>query len=142
MLQTIREIVPAYRRHQEQGTIEISTTPFYHPILPLLVNSRVDDAGVPVDFQFPEDALEQLRRARTFITERFGRAPRGLVAVRGIRVGRHGRTCGPGGFEWMATDEGILAKSGVHVYDGSRHRLYQPYRRNNITIFFRDQDPF
>ena len=43
------------------------------------------------------------------------------------------------GFEWMATDEGILEKSGVHVYDGSRHRLYQPYRRNNITIFFRDR---
>ena len=47
VLQTIRDVVPAYRRHQEQGTIEISTTPFYHPILPILVNSRVDDAGVP-----------------------------------------------------------------------------------------------
>jgi len=43
------------------------------------------------------------------------------------------------GFQWMATDEGILEKSGVHVYDGDRHRLYQPYRRGNITVFFRDR---
>src|SRR5262245_22344561 len=78
VLETIPEIVPAYRRHQDQGTIELSTTPFYHPILPLLVNSRVDDPQLALDFQFPEDALEQLRRARTFMKERFGEAPRGL----------------------------------------------------------------
>ncbi|HTG73436.1 MAG TPA: glycoside hydrolase family 57 protein [Terriglobia bacterium] len=139
VLQTIRDVVPAYRRHQEQGTIEISTTPFYHPILPILVNSRVDDAGVPVDFQFPEDALEQLRRARAFITDRFGRAPRGLWPSEGSVSEGMAELVAQAGFEWMATDEGILEKSGVHVYDGSRHRLYQPYRRNNITIFFRDR---
>jgi alpha-amylase/alpha-mannosidase (GH57 family) len=44
------------------------------------------------------------------------------------------------GFEWMATDEGILAKSGVHVYDGDRYRLYRPYRRGNVTVFFRDRN--
>ncbi|HYR44761.1 MAG TPA: glycoside hydrolase, partial [Terriglobia bacterium] len=31
---TIREIIPEYRRMQERGSIEISTSPFYHPILP------------------------------------------------------------------------------------------------------------
>src|SRR6185503_1695097 len=70
VLETIRAVAPAYRRHQDAGAIEISTTPFYHPILPLLVNSRVDDASVPGDVHFPEDALEQLRRAREFITRR------------------------------------------------------------------------
>jgi alpha-amylase/alpha-mannosidase (GH57 family) len=139
VLTTLREIVPSYRRHQEQGAIEISTTPFYHPILPLLVNSRVDDGRVPVDFHFPEDALEQLRRARTFMQERFGRAPRGLWPSEGSVSEGMAELVNQAGFEWMATDEGLLEKSGVHVYDGDRHRLYRPYRRGNVTIFFRDR---
>jgi alpha-amylase/alpha-mannosidase (GH57 family) len=140
VLKTIREVVPSYRRHQEKGTIEISTTPFYHPILPLLVNSRADDSRVPIDFQSPEDALEQLRRARAFIEERFGRAPRGLWPSEGSVSEAMAELVSQAGFEWMATDEGILAKSGVHVYDGDRHRLYRPYRRGNVTVFFRDRN--
>jgi alpha-amylase/alpha-mannosidase (GH57 family) len=140
VMQTIRDVVPAYRRHQEGGEIEISTTPFYHPILPLLVNSRVDDAGVPIDFRFPEDALEQLRRARTFIQDRFGRAPRGLWPSEGSVSEDVCKLAAEAGFEWMATDEGILEKSGVPLHDADRHRLYQPYRRGDVTIFFRDRN--
>jgi alpha-amylase/alpha-mannosidase (GH57 family) len=139
VLGTIRAIVPSYRRYQDQGSIEISTTPFYHPILPLLVNSRVDDPGVPLDFQFPDDALEQLRRARAFIEERFGCAPRGLWPSEGSVSEAMSELVSKAGFEWMATDEGILSKSGVPIYDGNRHRLYRPYRRNNLTVFFRDR---
>jgi alpha-amylase/alpha-mannosidase (GH57 family) len=40
----------------------------------------------------------------------------------------------------MATDEGILAKSGVHIYDHDRPRVYQPYWRDGIAIFFRDRN--
>src|SRR5688572_10263570 len=141
VLNTIREIVPSYRRHQEAGSIEISTTPFYHPILPLLVNSRVDDNRVPVDFQWPEDALTQLSRARTFMAERFGRAPRGLWPSEGSVSQEMAELVSKAGFAWMATDEGILAKSGVPVYDGAeRRRLYQPYRRGDVTVFFRDRN--
>ena len=39
-VEMIRNIIPEYRRMQEQGSIEISTTPFYHPILPILIDSR------------------------------------------------------------------------------------------------------
>src|SRR6185295_1758417 len=56
VFKTIGDVVPEYRRCQEAGTVEISTTPFYHPILPLLVNSQVDDGNVPIAFRFPEDA--------------------------------------------------------------------------------------
>ena len=139
VLKTLRDVVPAYRRQQDQGTIEISTTPFYHPILPLLVNSRVDDGNVPIDFRFPEDAAEQLRRAREFIQARFGRAPRGLWPSEGSVSEGMAELVSKAGFEWMATDEGILEKSGIPVYDGNRHRLYRPYRRGDITVFFRDR---
>ena len=140
VIKTIQAVAPAYRRHQESGAIEISTTPFYHPILPLLINSRVDDAGVPVDVQFPEDALEQLRRSRAFIAERFGRAPRGLWPSEGSVSEAMAALVAEAGFEWMATDEGILEKSGVHVYDQDRWKLYRPYRRDAITVFFRDRN--
>jgi alpha-amylase/alpha-mannosidase (GH57 family) len=139
VLQTIREVLPAYRRRQEQGVVEISTTPFYHPILPLLVDSRVDDPNVPVDFQCPEDAVDQLRRARSYMEERFGRAPRGLWPSEGSVSDAVAELVAKTGFDWIATDEGILAKSGVSVSGGERHRLYQPYRRGNLTIFFRDR---
>ena len=45
----------------------------------------------------------------------------------------------PLGFQWMATDEGILAKSGVDLHGDNRRRLFQPYKRDGITIFFRDR---
>jgi alpha-amylase/alpha-mannosidase (GH57 family) len=140
VLDAIRDVVPAYRRHQDAGSIEISTTPFYHPILPLLVNSRVDDASVPVEVYFPEDALEQLRRARAFMAKRFGRAPRGLWPSEGSVSEAMATLVAAAGFEWMATDEGILEKSGVHVYDADRWKLYRPYKRDAITIFFRDRN--
>jgi len=72
-------ILPEYRKLAERGQIEISTTPFYHPILPLVCDS--DIAGVshpyvplPGRFRYPQDARLQLERAREFIAERFGRA--------------------------------------------------------------------
>src|SRR6185503_4789136 len=75
---TINQVIPVYREVQQAGSIEISTTPFYHPILPILINSRVDDPNVPVDVRVPEDAREQLVRAREFMKDRFGAYPQGL----------------------------------------------------------------
>ena len=139
VLKTIGDVVPEYRRRQEDGTIEISTTPFYHPILPLLVHSQVDDGNVPVVFRFPEDAVEQLRRSREFMKERFGRYPQGLWPSEGSVSNDVAHIVSEAGFRWMATDEGILAKSGVHIGNGERHRLYQPYRRDGVNVFFRDR---
>jgi alpha-amylase/alpha-mannosidase (GH57 family) len=138
-LQTIRDVVPEYRRWQDAGTMEISTTPFYHPILPLLVNSQVDDGNVPLAFRFPEDATEQLRRSREFMHQRFGRYPQGLWPSEGSVSNEVAAIVSGLGFRWMATDEGILAKSGIDIA-GSRHRLYQPYRRDALTVFFRDRN--
>jgi alpha-amylase/alpha-mannosidase (GH57 family) len=139
VLELIRAIVPEYRKRQDEGAIEISTTPFYHPILPLLVNSRVDDGSVPVDFRFPEDAREQLVRAREFIRERFGRCPQGLWPSEGSVSNDVAELVAAAGFRWMATDEGILAKSGIDIQGSQRHRLFRPWRRGDITVFFRDR---
>jgi len=135
---TIADIVPLYRRLQEKGTIEISTTPFYHPILPLLIDSKVD-GNVPVEIHFPYDAREQLARAQAFMAQRFGRAPQGLWPSEGSVSNDVALVVASLGFKWMATDEGILAKSGVDLNWDSRRRLYQPYKRGDLTVFFRDR---
>jgi alpha-amylase/alpha-mannosidase (GH57 family) len=135
----IRGIIPEYRRLQEQGTIEISTTPFYHPILPILIDSRVDDGNVPFSMHFPYDAREQLSRALAFMHERFGKYPQGLWPSEGSVSNDVALLAASVGFRWMATDEGILAKSGVDLSWNNRQRLYHPYRRGAITVFFRDR---
>jgi alpha-amylase/alpha-mannosidase (GH57 family) len=135
----IRKIIPEYRRMQEQGSIEISTSPFYHPILPILIDSRVDDGNVPVIVQFPFDAREQLSRAQTFMLEQFGRTPKGLWPSEGSVSNDAALLAASLGFSWLATDEGILSKSGVDLNWNNRQRLYHPYRRGEIAIFFRDR---
>jgi alpha-amylase/alpha-mannosidase (GH57 family) len=135
---TIRDIIPEYRRLQEKGVIEISTTPFYHPILPLLIDSKVD-GYVPVDMHFPYDAREQLARAQSFMKERFGVVPEGLWPSEGSVSNDVALLASSLGFKWMATDEGILAKSGIDLNWDNHRRLYHPYRRGDITLFFRDR---
>jgi alpha-amylase/alpha-mannosidase (GH57 family) len=137
-LDTIRAIIPTYKKRQSEGYIEISTTPFYHPILPLLIDSRVDDPGVPVETGFRDDAREQLWRARQFMRERFGVFPAGLWPSEGSVSDDVAAMVAAEGFEWMATDEGILAKSGVDLHH-DRRRLFKPYSRHGVTIFFRDR---
>ncbi len=139
VVETIRKVVPEYRLRKDAGTIEISTTPFYHPILPLLVNSRVDDSTVPVDVRIPADAREQLQRARNFIYERFGDYPRGLWPSEGSVSDDVAQLVSTVGFQWMATDEGILAKSGIDLSWDNHRRLYHPYSRHGVRIFFRDR---
>jgi alpha-amylase/alpha-mannosidase (GH57 family) len=82
-------VMPVYKEFAARGQIEIATTPFYHPILPLICDS--DIAGVshpgvtlPSRFQYPQDALHQLKRAREFMERQFGRAPVGC----GLRKAR------------------------------------------------------
>jgi alpha-amylase/alpha-mannosidase (GH57 family) len=138
VVKTIREVVPAYRRGQDAGIIEVSTTPFYHPILPVLIDSHID-GRVPVDVHFPYDAREQLQRAQSFMTKRFGKTPEGLWPSEGSVSNDVAMLASALGFRWMATDEGILAKSGVDLNWDNRRRLYHPYRRGDMTVLFRDR---
>jgi alpha-amylase/alpha-mannosidase (GH57 family) len=137
-LKIIAEIIPTYRQMQDRGIIEISTTPFYHPILPLLIDSHAD-GRVPVDIHFPYDAREQLSRAQSFMAKRFGKVPQGLWPSEGSVSNDVALLVSSLGFRWMATDEGILTKSGVDLSWDNRRRLYHPYKRGDITLFFRDR---
>jgi len=127
------------------GQIEISTTPFYHPILPLLCDSNI--AGVahpnvplPPRFRYPQDARRQISMARDYITQHFGVAPAGLWPSEGSVSDEVFKIASETGFKWTATDSGILNRTlsrqvGV---DG----LYRPYRWQQegqaLGVVFRD----
>ncbi len=138
-----------------RGQIEISATPFYHPILPLLCDSdvaRIANSGTPLPhppFQHPEDAREQLMRARAFHEKTFGRLPTGLWPSEGSVSDPVISMAAEMGFRWFATDEGVLGRSrGLGFgrddsgFPQNAEWLYTPwkvrYGGSEIAGFFRD----
>jgi len=139
------KVVPEYLKLAAAGQIEISTTPFYHPILPLLCDSSiaaVAHPGVPLPprFQYPQDARRQLSQAREYIAREFQSAPVGLWPSEGSVSDQVLAAAAELGFQWTATDSGILNRTlGRSVpVEG----LYRPYlwRQDgrSIGVIFRD----
>ena len=154
-LELFNKSLEVYRRAQDRGQIEVSTSPFYHPILPLLCDSAVaseSHPGVKLParlFRHPEDARDQLRSAIALHKRVFGVEPRGLWPSEGSVSDEVLKLAADEGFRWTATDEGVLGRSrAIGFYrhaDGSvahGSELYRPHVFNqdgrNITIFFRD----
>src|SRR5262249_46810615 len=84
----LRNILPLSRQLQESWQIEVSTTPFYHPILPLLWDTDLatldkEGTNLPERFAWPEDADAQVRLAVDYYTARFGRPPQGMWPAEG-----------------------------------------------------------
>lgn len=149
------QVVPLFRRLAASGQVELTTTPYYHPILPLLVDTRAAQAASPglplpsILFAHPEDAVEQLERAVSFHETTFGQRPAGLWPSEGaISPAAVDLVARFPSFRWLATDEGILARSLGRSFDrdgyGHLHDprpLYQPYwiGKTGLAAVFRDQ---
>ena len=150
-------VLPEYKAAAERGSIEISTSPYYHPILPLVCDTdqgRVSSPGLPLPeqrFRHPEDAEEQLRRGLDLHERVFGRRPRGAWPSEGSVSEEALAIAHKVGLEWMATDEGVLGRSlGVSLHRdrsgkleaGALERLYTIYRYEKqeatLHMVFRD----
>jgi alpha-amylase/alpha-mannosidase (GH57 family) len=140
-LELLRRVVPEYKEAADRGQVELSTSPFYHPILPLLCDTDVyrrthPDSRMPRErFRHPEDAAEQLMRAVAYHQELFGRRPAGLWPSEGSVSDAMVPLVVQAGFQWMATDEEILARTVGQGFTrtGEGHveqpeRLYRPYQ--------------
>jgi len=141
-----------YHRLERDGQVEILTTPYYHPILPLLIDSDVaarsdPDAVLPdPPFRFPEDAAYQLEEAVASHERALGQRPRGVWPSEGSVSPEAADAIAAAGLEWLASDEGVLSRSiGVELHRdeiGSLvepWHLYRPYRlRGGGTAIFRD----
>jgi alpha-amylase/alpha-mannosidase (GH57 family) len=151
--EVVTGIVPRWRALAASGRIELSTTPHYHPISPLLIDLAAareasPEAPLPAAPAYPggrERADAQLRSAIESHAHRFGEAPEGLWPAEGALSGPFLRLVGARGLAWTATGEGVLTAS-IRDFEGramDRARdLYRPYRfpklAPDLTVFFRD----
>ncbi|HET8923777.1 MAG TPA: glycoside hydrolase family 57 protein [Candidatus Acidoferrum sp.] len=151
----MRMVLPGYRAAALRGQIELSTTPFYHPILPLICDSdiaRVANPSTPLPrraFRRPEDAREQLQRARVYHEKTFGTVPTGLWPSEGSVSDQALTIASEEGFKWFGTDEGVLGRTlnvgffrDANGIPANADRLYKPWRiqlvSNGVTGLFRD----
>ena len=146
-LAVMGNVMPIHRHLLERGQVEVSVSPFYHPILPLLVDTDLatidaEGATLPPRFSHPADARAQLEKSADFYRDRFGREPVGLWPSEGS-VGEHMvELVHDAGFRWMATDRGVLERSGSHGYETEDpETLLRPYLAGRpgaqVSTFFR-----
>ena len=155
-IEVMSEIIPLYKRLQDAGRIEISATPFYHPIMPLLCDTsiaRVSMPGVELPkkrFLHPEDAEWHIGEAIRYHEEQFGRSPCGMWPSEGSVSDEVLEIMAAKGIKWVATDEDILFNS---LATAQKHKtaavigrriIYQGYKfkKNSeaISIVFRDKN--
>lgn len=154
-LEVLKQIIPLHRELAQSGQVELTTTPFYHPILPLLFNKRSARQAMPgcplpahVD-SYAEDAKIHLQRAVEFHKGLFGMPPLGMWPSEGSVSQDVIGPIADVGVEWIATDEEILAESttGWVSRDERGHMrhpemLFRPWRvtdgSQHLQIVFRD----
>ena len=145
-------VIGTYRDAASTGQIEIATSAYHHPILPLLISTDAPrevspSIRLPIPaFQAPGDAAEHLRRARESHTRRFGAAPRGTWPPEGALNQAALELLREAGFAWCASDEAVLARALGRAEPGGENwtaALCRSYRVETKTgplaIVFRDR---
>ncbi len=132
-LEILKLIIPEYKNAWNDGRIELSTSPFYHPILPLIYNTDTAKKcmpGIQLDFNFshPEDAELQIKKSVDYFKEKFGKQPVGIWPSEGSVSREVVNIFAKNGFKWFATDEEILKetllKEGQKIKSDT---IYKPY---------------
>ena len=147
-LMLIAQVIPAYRDAAARGQVELSTSPYYHPIMPLLCDTRAARAALPhltlpdAAFRHPEDARWQLEQALYRHRTTFGTAPSGIWPSEGSVSEEFVRLVCEAGVRWIATDEEILWRTLKRSRAPSL--LYRPHllrrKAGSTAIVFRDRE--
>jgi len=151
----IQKLIPRYRKLAESGQIELSTTPHYHPLAPLLIDfssarDSQPDTTLPVNNNYPGGRSRvafHLSSAITSHTRRFNQKPSGIWPAEGAISTPLLKILAEQNCQWSASGEGVLINSLRTSYpdkplpDRNRY-LYRPYRvageAEHVTCFFRD----
>jgi alpha-amylase/alpha-mannosidase (GH57 family) len=151
----IRNLIPRYRKLAESGQIELSTTPHYHPLAPLLIDftsarDSLPDAVLPPSTNYPggqERVSFHLKSAKSIHVQRFGIQPVGIWPAEGAISEPLLNILIENECQWCASGEGVLANSlrkshPDHSLPARSEYLYRPYKfgmdTNSILCFFRD----
>ncbi len=153
----LAEVLPAYAKAAARGSVELSVTPYYHPILPLVCDTNIGGEStlglnLPTRrFRRPDDAAGQVRRALESHEQTFGVRSQGLWPSEGSVSDEVIALAAKQGIQWMATDEGVLGRSldyhfsrdgGGQLHSDGAHKLYNIYRYEKgdvgMHMVFRD----
>ena len=150
----ISDIIPRYRKLAASGRIELSTTPHYHPLAPLLLDFRaaldtLPEAPMPTAPEYPgggERVNFHIDAAIESHARRFGMPPQGLWPAEGAISAAFLRMVDSKPLSWVASSESVLAntlqKTQGRSFDRARD-LYRPYRAPSVSprlaYFFRDE---
>ncbi len=157
VLKIVKEVIPYHAKLQKKGQIEVTTTPYAHPILPLIYDNQLALVGNPSavmpekPFAYPQDAASHLALSVSMYKENFGRNVRGLWPGEGAVAEEIVPLVAEAGYTYMQTGEPVLAKSlGIDAFARDStglvqeaDMLYRPYyvndgSGNQVAIFFRD----
>jgi alpha-amylase/alpha-mannosidase (GH57 family) len=146
-LEILRSIVPLYRRLSEAGKIELSASPFYHPILPLLLDSDSAREALPgirlprARIQFPEDFDEQVKKALDQHEAVFGTRPAGMWPSEGAVSDAVVRRLAAHGVRWAASDEEVLYRSQLAGGDPDPCQAYLlgDSAEREVALIFRNK---
>lgn len=152
----LQRVIPLLRELASEGTIELSTSPYYHPIVPLLMDSNIAREALPNitlperSFARPEDASHQISSAMNYFKDLFQTAPQGMWPPEGSVSDAALDLYMDLGVKWIATDEDILFRSlqfesrrDERGVPSNPEVLYKPYRfergSKSLNLVFRDQ---
>ncbi len=153
----IDKVIPTHAELWKTGQIEITTTPYAHPILPLIFDTNlaaVGDIGAELPtnrFNKPTDAAIQVTKGLDLAERLLGRRPTGMWPAEGAVSQEVLGMFAKEGIEWIATGEHVLSKS-LNIPTFKRNTngivtnpevLYTPWygqlnRQEDVAIFFRD----
>lgn len=114
-LDIIKRILNEYKIYQDDGKIEILTSPYYHPILPLLIDFKGKEIknfeNLPENYSNNTDAKEQVELAIKKYEEIFAKKPKGMWLSEHCICPKTTELLSKEGLIWSVADEGILSKS-------------------------------
>lgn len=138
-------IVPLYRKLADRDQIEISVSPMYHPIVPLVIDTEsaaraTPERPRPTPCRAPEDAAAHIEQALDLAEATFGNRPAGMWPSEGSVSPEAVELFDQAGVDWIATDEAILKQSRGEHFDRDSD-LFRPWSLDETgpRILFRDR---
>ncbi len=149
----IRKIIPTFKKYLKNGKIEITTSPHYHPILPILVDiadtTTNPDGDLPLTLGMKKDAETQIKESIEIIETAFGVKPKGIWPSEHCISNKTLKLLSDLGIKWTISDEGVLSNSTkfdfVRDFNGNLENPYPLLKtydykncKNGIKLIFRE----
>ncbi len=151
-LDIIKRILTEYKKYQDENKIEVSISPYYHPVLPLLIDFKGKEIknfeNLPNNASFLKDAQWQVEQAIKKYQEIFEKNPKGMWLSEQCVCPKSAELLSQNGIKWTVLDEGILSKTikknFIRDFEGNLenpfdlNRLYKTKAKYPINILFSD----